>query len=825
MEHQFRHRSIAQHHSLSQPAAQTLTEKYRRNGKLQACEPCRRSKLKCDHTVPICGRCIKRKCIDKCFYHPSPLTQVSIVFVLFCFPFLRIGYPIRDFIVQPSGYDAHNRDTEACFNMVIFLGRIYLGGGLTSIGKDRPNPRKRSLQTPSYTGKERPQSTGYSTKSPSSDAHSHASSGAPIQDAQEFQAHIPAASASELRPDPEPMFSKVQEFLGDTSYKSVFMENLGSLGVVSSDFESSEFKNNPVGDDLIAQGCRVLELLNSRRVVRAIVDRWYELLEGNGNVFLRSMVLPLLDNFWHCYGDVLERQEPKGIRQLCEQIWHNTQKPVVIDGNTSAMEWVEQMTGYNARWSLVGFMAALIGGCAVTVDPLDPIFRDHNITRKIFPKQMSEVSQACLRFSRECYSMDDIFVWHVARNACLTSALRGDDNFDAYQETGDFISAVISMGLHQELKANDRVPFFLSEIRKRLRSAAYCTEVSVASFLGRPPRTTHRHWDLSPPLDLLEQHLMLDREKLNPILAGLDRHGYRTEGPIMPITWKRAWLGLAPRREDILDLALSKYSREEVLQRAEMIRRQSKEHIETMPPAIRETIHGELPNTTSPTLLLYISVLRNGSRSNDMLLERVLMRKAGVGPEKLIEAACGIFKDVLEITQRADVITHFPNDVTSILVVHGLRSAAIIAIELLKQDQLPIYPKEPLLPRSQTIQDLSVFAARLGAIDPTEGTYAMCQQGRKIITLVLDKVLSQPQPQLQPQLAYQQQDSQMQQQVPSQMDVDPHQGSEDNAYMTLLGPYDLNMGGQDPNGADLPFMQWLDGLAWEREGQWISMCQ
>jgi Fungal Zn(2)-Cys(6) binuclear cluster domain len=51
--------------------------KYRRNGKLQSCEPCRKSKLRCDHTTPSCGRCVKRRRIDQCVYHPSPLTQVS----------------------------------------------------------------------------------------------------------------------------------------------------------------------------------------------------------------------------------------------------------------------------------------------------------------------------------------------------------------------------------------------------------------------------------------------------------------------------------------------------------------------------------------------------------------------------------------------------------------------------------------------------------------------------------------------------------------------------------------------------------------------------
>lgn len=47
----------------------------RRNGKLSSCEPCRKSKLRCDHKAPICDRCISRGQDAQCFYHPAPLTQ------------------------------------------------------------------------------------------------------------------------------------------------------------------------------------------------------------------------------------------------------------------------------------------------------------------------------------------------------------------------------------------------------------------------------------------------------------------------------------------------------------------------------------------------------------------------------------------------------------------------------------------------------------------------------------------------------------------------------------------------------------------------------
>lgn len=59
-------------HPLIIPAVHKMATP-RRNGQLSSCEPCRTSKLRCDHTSPICGRCERRGL--HCTYHPAPLTQ------------------------------------------------------------------------------------------------------------------------------------------------------------------------------------------------------------------------------------------------------------------------------------------------------------------------------------------------------------------------------------------------------------------------------------------------------------------------------------------------------------------------------------------------------------------------------------------------------------------------------------------------------------------------------------------------------------------------------------------------------------------------------
>lgn len=52
----------------STPASALGTPGRRRNGRLQACEPCRKRKVSCDHAFPACRRCRARNNPNGCVY-------------------------------------------------------------------------------------------------------------------------------------------------------------------------------------------------------------------------------------------------------------------------------------------------------------------------------------------------------------------------------------------------------------------------------------------------------------------------------------------------------------------------------------------------------------------------------------------------------------------------------------------------------------------------------------------------------------------------------------------------------------------------------------
>ncbi len=634
-------------------------------------------------------------------------------------------------------------------------------------------------------------------------------------------------------------------FLGATSYTSIFTEGLGNDAAVAADLEAPTLQDVvTVSHDRIARGCQILSFLRDRVMVLRFISRWYELGEGTGGICIEFIMREWLMKLSQHHGGVLAEQNPDKMRRLSELIWCNTREPSTCNAQTTAIEWARLATGQNLRWEVIGLMALGVGLCANCLDPSDQFLSEHKVTRQALSRKMVEVAEACISFCRECESLGDLFIWLLLEYAGLIAVLKGDGSYACYVASGEVNNAAVAMGMHQGIagRGADKAPFFLVELRKKVFTGIYYMEISVAALLGRPPRLSHRHCIVEAPLDLTDGQLVLQGRELDEALAELDASGFNKIGRIQRSTWLRTCLGFAKRREDILDLALGHYSREEVLQRAEAIQAQSEGHWASLPDFLRCTRNEVIDlRSLGPLQALFRTVGRQASRANELLLQRVLIRKTGASSEKLIAVAQAIFADIMQITQRHDIASMFQMDFAALLVAHGLRSGAIIAVELLKQEQLPTYPERPLLPRSQTIQDLAVFAARLGTIDPSDGTFAMCNQGRKAITRILDKILA-PGP---PSACHCQQQQQQQQQHPQQqyplkqvqqgdpgqqMNLDAsnssHHAAPPHDSGTLGGAVDVMAGGgigMDANpgfSQDDSFLQWLETMDWEKGDSW-----
>lgn len=186
---------------------------------------------------------------------------------------------------------------------------------------------------------------------------------------------------------------------------------------------------------------------------------------------------------------------------------------------------------------------------------------------------------------------------NVRANGCsvlLLESIRGDTYYGAWQRMGEACDTAILMGLHQEKRADERTPFIVAELRVRLFDFIYGHDKSISTFLGRPPRLSHRYCVQQLPLDLTDEEMCLEGAELQAAIAGLN-NGWNTYKRVSRCTWRRVWAQHARLREDILEIALGTLT-VDIEQRAQQIRERIQEVYAGMPEFVKSDIFEILEN-------------------------------------------------------------------------------------------------------------------------------------------------------------------------------------------------------------------------------------
>ena len=377
------------------------------------------------------------------------------------------------------------------------------------------------------------------------------------------------------------------------------------------------------------------------------------------------------------------------------------------------------------------------------------------------------------------------------------------------------------MGLHQGSRPDAETPFFLSELRKKIFISAYGHDKVVATFLGRPPRLSHRYCKMDAPLDLSDDELCLEGPELEAVLSSLDSNGWNTSCNLHRTTWQRVWFQHARVREDILEIALGSGD-DDISFQAEQVRLKL-EHLHNTYPDFMRVPPEEVLNGNDSLFLGYNSFRTEKATRQvnaiftlcihvqivhtEFLLQRALINRKRTDTKELIPISTRMLGLVLLAQTKRDFFRDFQGDLAYLvspestkwpgcnvkltnftqLAVHGLPAAGVLAIELLKQEQNRLFTPD-ILPRSETIQDLSVFISSLAAVGPGEGNYFICNQGRRALKRVMDQILS---PHVPP--------------VPS---------SSEPATFDDMSLY-------FPTGNDADFLQWLENVEWDKQS-WMN---
>lgn len=307
---------------------------YRRNGKLQACEPCRKGKLRCDHMMPHCGRCLKRGKTEKCVYHPAPLTKSAAKRApasdqtAHSMEDERTSYqPLsgEGRTPVPAAYLTHLEHTTRPTTFLPFPSSVRSTDNSTA---STPTPFARSPNRQStcrLTDLPAPQVTEHSRK-PSVD-------------------HV-------VRTDVQ-AFEDGAAFI---SHSAVLVENERSIGL-SPPESTGRSKLSPTQ---IERGVAVLALLKDLSSLQKYIDKWFSF--AGGVVVIEPMVKIWLDGLRSAWHKTLESSQGADLQEMSTRIWENTSKPLsrLLRRDTTPRKFCVSVTGTDLRWEVIGILVSLV---------------------------------------------------------------------------------------------------------------------------------------------------------------------------------------------------------------------------------------------------------------------------------------------------------------------------------------------------------------------------------------------------------------------------------------------------------------------------------
>ncbi|PVH96263.1 hypothetical protein DM02DRAFT_617345 [Periconia macrospinosa] len=671
-----------------------LNTNFRRNGKLQSCEPCRKGKLKCDHMMPTCGRCQRRNRAEQCVYHPAPLTKTH-----------QLPTPQASDSSSPT-FVRQSVDIDAVPAPALPPTRI------------DPSP----TQHPRVS------------RASSLPAQPWSSIQYGQQSVEELRKPVPRAHVQARAISPSGTF---------IHHAAILAENELSVGIFPSNGETAPaiiYRHD------IQRGAACLTLLKDFPRCLRYIEKWFSFAKGL--IVIEPIITIFTTGINQTWGKWLQGSDD--LSYMSEKVWQNTLKPwsTSITKDTSPRDFCLAATGENLRWEVVGLVVTLIALVCASLTDGDPIFcsdDDAPIDREATLIRAQNASQMCIDFCDDFGVLTDLYLWLLYENTGVYCALRTKGSYQNLKKSATLITALLFCNLHEEIKVDEKTPFFITEVRKRLFSAVYLSDKVGAIYTGRPPRLTRQFCRLQTPLDISDAQLMSDVQDPERIAMGLDENGWNRRGAIHLSTFQRLFVSVAMITEEIVEISMDiEMPPDEIARRAADITERAIERFESLPDFLR--LHRDRPfqdPKRSPIELLFLAYIEMNAHYHQYLLQRVLIKRLGADSAKLLEIAKFMFKFVLQMVNNKHVFRDFQIDFVTLLNQNGVPSAAVIAVELLRQEQNPCGIMNPAhrLPRSQTIQDLSVFVACLETIPPNSCAYISCERGLRFLKKILDTIL------------------------------------------------------------------------------------
>ncbi|KAH8811829.1 hypothetical protein F5884DRAFT_671116 [Xylogone sp. PMI_703] len=696
----------------------------RRNGKQQACEPCRKGKMACDHSVPFCGRCVRRKMTSACIYHPAPMTRPKPT----AGPELvngRTGFVSTPDALNSSEYPSHMiAVTETATNLP----------NMENVGYSDLRSSK-TLNTPPCedTGRQRTLSE--------------------IRYANEGSNTIisPGSSGSG-----DTVVQRSSTYHGPTSFLAVFNEHrakfqgdLLDVGEYGPNPSDSEFGESILGTRIsTAPSTRIdfvvkaLQNIPPKEVCQRLIDTFDCILY---DISLNEiMIRHCNSSIWSSFEAHLQvPRTPDQLGIIAKILFKNEGSPLLpapVDG----LEWLNTITGFNMRLEVLGLLFCFFGLAFLSLQERDPALKAPGVygrNRKEAAWRMKECAGICLKMC-ECTDTVNEFVAALTISILvLESTCLGDEDYSSRRRHADMITTTIAAGLHRIPDSDPSQATPATEYRRRVFCSIYHIDKVHCSLTGVPPGLTRLYCHFQLPLDLDDNELFGPRDGLALAVTKLDSNGWNTQGNFSQVTSHRVISLLAPIREEILEISLGINVHLTTAGISDLHRRC--QEIYTSAPEQAKYYDGEgKPKPSTGKLLLMQAVFMLEFLQCRFLIDRVAVSRGLTDGQTLLDVSMEIMDITNMFWLKRDLLLDFYYQFDWFVTCYGVPSAGVICVELLKQSKKPSQ-SSLRFSRSDAIQKLMMFKGFLEWIRPTHGNYKLATRLNKVIGRIMDHVLEE----------------------------------------------------------------------------------
>ncbi|KAL2703509.1 hypothetical protein AAEP93_004580 [Penicillium crustosum] len=430
-------------------------------------------------------------------------------------------------------------------------------------------------------------------------------------------------------------------------------------------------------------------------------------------------------------------------RQRVRFLLESTQKPIVVQRDSSFELFLSQIFGENLRLEALGIFLAAAARATLDTCSFPALFTTDRQRREL-TKTLSLIGDFCLETCLALDCLDDLQLVLQYENFIVHSQVDGDQSYHSWRRMGDVASSLFALGYHEKIDEDMHdIPIFLAELRRACFARIYAADKSLAIFLGRPPRIVKEYCFFQLPTYLGVRNDEYTTGFDNPIQSSRSNVNWEigdtTQNNPEPINYTadtRCSALFASLKEEVLLMLRKRHLNE--TERISELRSRVVTQWQDLPAHFR--LATSLKDCEwSPferdflagTRLDYLHIL--------LLLGLVSQKRASELDQSLLEVASEMLSITVEVIILRDRLVNSGTSLIWKVAQYGLPAAGIVSLALLHPISADCRP----FPRSKMLQDLSTLVAEIsiGAwIQAGEPNFALFTRATQTIRSLLDSL-------------------------------------------------------------------------------------